>query len=745
MKTFRVLCAALLLWMGSGLAAKASAQPGSWLQISALLDPTDQILAEFGQSVSPAGDVNGDTYDDLLVGAPWWSGQADYEGRAYLFLGSATGLQADPITMDPTDLGGAYFGGSVAAAGDVNNDGYDDVIVGAPNTGDPSEVVEQPGGGRAYLYLGSASGPQSSYTTLEPTSQVGAEFGSSVASAGDVNNDGYDDVVIGTPYWTGQAASEGRSYLYLGSASGLQASPVTFDPTDQAEAKFGSSVASAGDVNNDGYDEVIVGAPEWDGESAGDGRAYLYLGSASGLQVGPVLDPVYEFWGGAEFGSAVASAGDTDGDSYDDVVVGAPLWTGENWAEGAIYLYRGSATGLQLSPATFDPADAFHAHFGASVASAGDVNQDDRSDLIVGAPWWTGQQTNEGRTFLYLGSASGLLSDPATLDPADQTSANFGNSVASAGDVENDGYDEVVVGAPQWDGQQIQEGRAYLAEVANPPSFDPISDQTVAENEELWFTVSATDPDERPLTYSALSLPDGASFDPATHTFTWTPDYSQSGAHNVTFRAENDIGLYDEESVTITVVNVDRPPVLTPIGNKTVAENQLLEFTVTATDPDGDPITYSATGLPAGATLNAITGAFKWRPTYEQAGTYEVGFRAESSGGLFDERSMTITVTNAPKPESTTTLRVEVNRSALKPHGNVRPNDDDHPGLPVKVTLFKRKLWWWEKLRTKTPELTATGTYATRFDRPGHGTYKITAEFSCTHHKPSSAVVKISL
>jgi Putative Ig domain len=181
--------------------------------------------------------------------------------------------------------------------------------------------------------------------------------------------------------------------------------------------------------------------------------------------------------------------------------------------------------------------------------------------------------------------------------------------------------------------------------------------------------------------------------------------------------------------------------VLEPVGNKTVAENQLLEFTVTATEPDGDIVTYSDAGHPAGATMNAVTGAFKWRPTYEQAGTCEVAFRAESSGGLFDERSMTITVTNAPKPESTTTLRMEITRSALKPHGMVRPNDDEHPGLPVKVTLFKRKLWWWEKLRTKTPELTATGTYATKFDRPKAGTYKFTSKFSCEHHLPSDAQV----
>ena len=179
---------------------------------------------------------------------------------------------------------------------------------------------------------------------------------------------------------------------------------------------------------------------------------------------------------------------------------------------------------------------------------------------------------------------------------------------------------------------------------AGAPVFDPIGSKTVNEGQLLQFTVSATDPDSDPLTYSAVLLPSGAAFDTTTHTFTWTPGFDQAGGpYTARFRVSDGTTSVTED-VAITVVNVNRAPTLDPIGSKTVNESQLLQFTVSATDPDSDPLTYSAVLLPSGANFNPTTRTFSWTPIKKQAGTYaNVAFSA-SDGISVDTEDITITV-----------------------------------------------------------------------------------------------------
>jgi hypothetical protein len=175
----------------------------------------------------------------------------------------------------------------VASAGDVNGDGYSDVIIGAYlyNTANPNA-------GKAYLSLGSGSGLQASPSwTSSGDDQGNAHFGVSVASAGDVNGDGYSDVIIGAYSYDTANTNAGKAYLYLGSSSGLEAS-WTSSGDDQASAAFGNSVASAGDVNGDGYSDVIIGAYAYDTANSNVGKAYVYLGKPlrSGIFTSAVLD-----------------------------------------------------------------------------------------------------------------------------------------------------------------------------------------------------------------------------------------------------------------------------------------------------------------------------------------------------------------------------------------------------------------------------------------------------------------------
>jgi len=190
-----------------------------------------------------------------------------------------------------------------------------------------------------------------------------------------------------------------------------------------------------------------------------------------------------------------------------------------------------------------------------------------------------------------------------------------------------------------------------------PPNEAPvlglIGNQSVNENQELTFTVSAADSEEDTLTYSIQGLPAGAVFQ--DQTFTWTPSYTQSGTYNLTFIV-SDGSLTDEELITITVYNVNRAPVLASIGSKSTNENQELTFTVTAADPDNDSLTYSIQGLVSGVTFQNQT--FTWIPTFQQSGTYNITFIV-SDQEYTDQEIITITVADVCAPDTCQSLNYE--------------------------------------------------------------------------------------
>ena len=188
-------------------------------------------------------------------------------------------------------------------------------------------------------------------------------------------------------------------------------------------------------------------------------------------------------------------------------------------------------------------------------------------------------------------------------------------------------------------------------DINRAPILSAIGNKTVDEGVLLSFTISATDPDGDTLTYLASNLPSGATFDPQTQTFSWTPDYSQSGPHNNIYFEVSDGNLTDSEAIKITVNNANQPPVLDAIGNKTVDEGVLLSFTISATDPDGNTLTYMASNLPSGATFDPQTRTFSWIPEHNQAGIYlDVHFEV-SDGNATTFENITITVNNIYKPD----------------------------------------------------------------------------------------------
>lgn len=399
---------------------------------------------QFGNSVASAGDINGDGYSDVIIGA---LGVSSFKGAAYLFLGSGTGLSITPATTLNGINTGNQFGNSVASAGDINGDGYSDVIVGAPEV---SSAI-----GAVYLFLGSIIGlsalPSTTLNGISP-----GEFGHSVACAGDVNGDGYSDVIVGALSVSGK----GAAYFFLGSSTGLSTSPsITLnDINNVSNDYYGRCVASAGDINGDGYSDIIVGA---DGVSSNTGAAYTYHGSSDGLQTISYWQTL-EAQAGANYGISVASAGDVNGDGFSDVIVGAYIYDQGFGDNGKAYLYLGSATGLSTTAAWTAVGTMGAEYFGRCVAAAGDVNADGYGDVLVGAYGYTSGQSQEGRVYLYYGSAAGLSVTAAWTYENNVATSVLGVSAAAAGDVNGDGYSDIIIGGPQYQNGEANEGVVYL-------------------------------------------------------------------------------------------------------------------------------------------------------------------------------------------------------------------------------------------------------------------------------------------
>ncbi len=398
---------------------------------------------EYGRSVATAGDVNGDGYADVIVGSIEYTHPEQYEGGAFLYLGSADGLPTTPSWISESNQeDNCWYAASVSTAGDVNGDGYSDIIVGSELNFNPSG-----GYGAAFVFHGGPSGPSETAGWSAEGDQIDACFGVSAASAGDVNADGYSDVIVGAYLYDNGESDEGKVFLYLGSSSGLSVSHSWTAESNQEAAHFGVSVSTAGDVNGDGFSDVIVGANAFDNGESDEGKVFLYLGSPSGLSTSPswTAEGDQEY---ARLGISASTAGDVNGDGYSDVIVGAYLYDNGESDEGKVFLYLGSSSGLSVSHSWTAESNQEAAQFGSSVSTAGDVNGDGYSDVIVGACLYDNGESDEGMVFLYLGGSSGLSHNPAWTDEGDQENSTFGLSVATAGDVNGDGYSDVLVGMP---------------------------------------------------------------------------------------------------------------------------------------------------------------------------------------------------------------------------------------------------------------------------------------------------------
>jgi len=395
--------------------------------------------------------VDGYYFDDILVGAPV-KGASQGEGTAYLFLNTGGGLNPNSTWEKSGGVQGAYFGYSVAGAGDVNNDGLDDAIIGAPGYKTEFKV------GRAFVYQGD---PGLGLTLEHTWSYTGTvqdgDFGAAVAGAGDVNGDGIDDIVVGAPYYNlpDTETDEGAVYVFFGhDGTGPSADPDWLIESNQPGAWFGFSVGAAGDVNNDNCDDLIIGAPRYVNPETGvrEGAVFLFLGCRTPASVADAAWVAYGWQEYAQFGASVAGAGNVNG-GRPDIVVGAPgydrLFIGE---VGAAYAFCGNGSTFDSDPCWTAYGSQIGSRFGASVGGAGDVNADSFDEVIVGAPLHLERLPDgtqpEGATFVYFGSMTGLSPWAGWKARGDKARTEFGTSVGSAGRVTTADVDSIIIGSP---------------------------------------------------------------------------------------------------------------------------------------------------------------------------------------------------------------------------------------------------------------------------------------------------------
>lgn len=417
-----------------------------------VLDPDPEVsTTEFGYSVVSIGDITGDGIPDLAVGAPFQDGDfvsiamgygfPQNVGKVYLVDGANHAI-LNMLTDPEFDLVQAqHFGGqlgfSLAAVGDLDNDGVTEILAGVHHhIGDPDHK-EEINCGKALVFSGKTG--TLLFTLEDPDEQEDGRFGAAVAGLGDINGDGVPDMLVGAPgRGTAEEGSDeglvtvGGAYVFSGK-TGLLILTVTHPDFGGAEegAEFGFSVSNAGDVDKDRISDMLIGAP-------GEGHVFVMSG-ATGAVIYDIVSPTSDAL--PSFGYSVSGNRDFNRDRAPDFLIGAPL---QNGLQGGAYIYNGSDGSLQRRLRS--PVPQNYARFGATVLASDDINGDRRPDVVVSAPDQTvNGLTHAGQVYVFDGRKGRLFQTLTGAIP--QSGARYGMALHSA-DFDGDGKATVIVGTP---------------------------------------------------------------------------------------------------------------------------------------------------------------------------------------------------------------------------------------------------------------------------------------------------------
>jgi VCBS repeat-containing protein len=713
------------------------------------------------------GDVNGDGYDDLLVGETAYDQNtfAEIGSRVVLYLGSASGLIEEKATIIYGSQPEGRFGQIIAPAGDVNNDGYDDVLIAGPaEQVDILRPIVNPDGtvsyqsdtvqGALYLFRGTPDGLSPKPAWRIADLKTSGQFRFSMASAGDVNNDGFSDVLVGVSAAdtiqddeTGKPqvlSRAGMAYLYLGSADGLSETPAWTYSGGEADGMLGSSVSAIGDLNGDGFDDVLVGACR---ENTMDGRVYVFLGSGKGLAAYPFqeLEGVDDGW----FGWDAVGVGDINNDGSPDIIVSAPFFTQIDPAfsrRGAVYAYFGTTDGFVTEPQYVDvPEDLISGFFGWDLAPAGDVNNDGFSDFLALSATSAGD-VSRGQAFLYLGSPDGVSPMIVRFPEGKAGSVGFDDipGALAGGDFNNDGFNDVVLG--DWARYDFDTSTTISIYNGNPLDYpapviaqadvvhtydtagtftlsagvvgadgtrsvggtsetvhgDPVAvDDELVTDEDTQLTIVSSDllrNDQDPdigdiLTIISIDtsgmlgqlLPDPSGnyvYDPNGQFETLAA--GESTVDTFSYMVSDGQGGEDTATVTVTVTGVNDAPTIEVIDPINVAEGSTITQQIQAGDVDGIfPLTYSLVDAPDWAAIDAETGMFTATPPDGPQDSVTITVRVTDGEGAAGTVTFDLTVQNVAPGVAADQAAVTVNEG--DPAANTGTFSD--PGADV-VTLI---------------------------------------------------------
>ncbi len=440
-----------------------------------------------GRSLSIDGDYNGDGFDDILIGVPGsWIGGSD-KGQTFLIFGRPSNWSMDtylPLYSNASFLGeepGDKSGTVVTSAGDINGDGFDDFLIGSPNNDQFGE-----NSGKVHIVFGKSSGwsmltllknSQFSFRGITGSTSDNSGIGSSIAPVGDVNGDGFSDFMIGDPNADIEGYHEGKVYLIFGKSSGwgknVDISTITTSFVGEENSDFaGWKIAGIGDVNGDGYDDLMIGAIGNDEFGKKTGQVYIIFGKRYGWEKDMPLSQANASFHGEmvcnSIGCSLAGVGDVNGDGLDDIAIG----NYNNQPTDMVYLVFGRRSGWEMGMNISTCNASFKAeypndHTGFSMAGPGDLNNDGFDDILIGAPQNNEKDTWAGQAYLIHGMSTGWgkninISKSNYSFQGENDRDKCGYCVAGNGDVNGDGNMDIIISSPENDEKAVKSGQIYL-------------------------------------------------------------------------------------------------------------------------------------------------------------------------------------------------------------------------------------------------------------------------------------------
>jgi len=523
-------------------------------------------------------------------------------GVVCLCLASLSSALDRPFIIQGENPGDQF--GDALTAFDFNGDSFDDYIIAA--------TASDAGGtssGKIYIYFGGPSADSIADMTINgPESSF---FGSSLANAGDFNGDGFDDLLVGAPFYSGIALRAGAAYLFYGGPDADANPDLAFFGTASLDY-FGTAVAGSFDFNDDDRDDIAVGVYKADYGSYDDaGLVNVFYGSDTPDTVTDII--LTGEADGERFGYSLAG-GDFNGDRIGDIVVGAYSFDDDLINRGRFYIFNGGAAPDSLFDAAVS-GETDGSYFSYALTAA-DINNDDFDDVIAGAYGFRIGDQEAGKIYLYNGET--VFDTLATFEFSlgRESEDHLGMAVTAGVDFDADGYNEFWAGLPGSDSGGIDAGGGIIF-----GGFDYFADTTLYG-----------DTAEESFGHAGIMSVDFFG-------------YGQPSVANGAYAYDNFRGrvyFYRQDNSEL-----NQPPVLDPIGDKVIPIDVPFTLNVTAYDPDGTIPNLATSGpLPAGASFTDNfdgSGTFEWTPADSQIGFHPVTFYADD-GEKVDSEQVTIEV-----------------------------------------------------------------------------------------------------